>query len=217
MRGPAVLPPDAKIFLVDDDPHYLQALAAMLRAEGVTAEAFSAPASLLSRLQPPGPDCIVTDLHMPGLDGLQLQAALAERGLEVPLVFVSGMANLAQGVSAMRAGAVDFLEKPVYRFQLVAAVGKALEQGRRAREARAARDQAREALDRLTPRERDVCRHVARGLLNKQIAGELGISEHMVKVHRGKALEKLGCESVPDLVRLLDQAAGPAAPPAPAP
>lgn len=174
-----------------------------LRAAGFDVEGFASGAALLAAPRG-GADCVVLDLEMPGQDGLEVQRLLARHEPHLPVLFLSGRAALRSGVAAMREGAVDFLEKPFDGAQLLAAVGVALERGRGAREAAAARDEARGRVARLTPSELRVCRLVAEGLLNKQIAAVVGVSEQTVKVHRGRAMRKLGARSVPDVVRLLE-------------
>jgi FixJ family two-component response regulator len=153
--------------------------------------------------------CLLLDLRMPGVNGLELQERLAASGNTIPIVFLSGHAEFHAGVRALKAGAIDFLEKPFTDAELLAAVANALERDRTSRERRALRAEARARLARLTPRERQVCDLVATGLLNKQIAAELGAAEKTIKCHRGRVMEKLSVGSVAELVRLVDLAREP--------
>jgi FixJ family two-component response regulator len=167
------------------------------------AETFESGSSFFDRPRYDGASCLILDLCMPGVSGLEVQRMLALRGEEMPIVFLSGRSDVPRTAQAMRNGAFDFLVKPVDEVELLAAVSRGLEQSARAHGLRLASRQAAERVSRLTRRERDVCELVARGLLNKQIGGELGMAEKTVKVHRGRAMRKLQIESVPDLVRLL--------------
>jgi FixJ family two-component response regulator len=198
--------PGVRVDVVDDDPDYAQAIARILRLNGYQATAFASAETFLSRPGPEATACLVLDLQMPGLGGAGLQAALARTDPLLPIVFVSGTGDVQSAVRAMRGGAVDFLSKPFEAAQLVDAVKRALAQGALERTAHEERAAARARLARLTPSEREVVEYVARGLLNKQIASELGKSEHTVKLHRGNAVEKLGVDSVAELVRLVDLA-----------
>jgi FixJ family two-component response regulator len=169
-------------------------------------EAFASAPEFLARGPHDGPGCLVVDLRMPAMTGLELQEALERAGHAIPIVFISGHANVPASVTAMKAGAIDFLTKPVDDRRLLEAVEQALVRDAAARADRAAVDAARARMARLTPRERQVCALVATGLLNKQIAAELGASEKTIKVHRGRVMEKLGVGSVAELVRLVDRA-----------
>jgi FixJ family two-component response regulator len=196
------------IFLVDDDPSVRKALVRLLRSTGHAVETFASAREFLARERYDGPGCLVLDLRMPGMTGLELQDALERSGHALPIVFISGHADIPASVKAMKAGAIDFLTKPVDDRQLLSAIEQALARDAAARADRAERDAARAALGRLTPREGQVCAHVATGKLNKQIAGELGISEKTVKVHRARVMEKLAVASVAELVRVVDRARG---------
>lgn len=198
------LPPGTVVHVVDDDDAFRRVLQGFLRSAGLEVHAFRSPADYLRGVATE-PACLVLDLEMPGMTGLALQEALERAGRRVPVVFLSGTADVRSSVQAMRAGAVDFLEKPIDGAQLLEAVERAVARGAAERAEEAERRAARDRLDRLTPREREVCDLVAQGLLNKQIGARLGTAEHTVKVHRGRAMEKLGVGSVPELVRLLDR------------
>ena len=191
------------VFIVDDDEGVLRALERVLRLVGFAVETFTSAAAFLKRPLRDIPSCLILDLKLPDVDGLQLQEAMTQANIRIPIVFVSGRGDVASTASAMRYGAVDFLEKPVEDTVLIEAVSRALEQDAAARLRRGNESVARERFERLTPREKDVCRLVARGLLNKQIADELGVSQQTVKIHRGRVMRKLEVGSVAELVRLL--------------
>jgi FixJ family two-component response regulator len=193
-------------FLVDDDAGVLKALSRLLRAAGYETRAYSSPSDFLAEHDPSIPGCAVLDLTMPGLDGLELQEKLAEQASERPIIFLTGKADVPRSVQAMKAGAVDFLLKPVEREMLLAAVARANEQDTKLRRERADRQAVERKLASLTPREREVLEQVAAGKLNKQIAAALGTVEKTVKVHRGRMMEKLGVRSVAELVRLTERA-----------
>ena len=179
----------------------------MLRAAGHAVEAFASAREFLARERDEGPGCLVLDLRMPGMTGLELQDALERAGYAIPVVFVSGHGDIPASVKAMKAGAIDFLTKPVQNRDLLQAIERALARDRAARATRVERgDAARARVARLTPRERQVCALVATGMLNKQIAAELGTGEKNIKLHRAHVMEKLGVGSVAELVRLVDRA-----------
>jgi len=199
------LPRGTRVCVVDDDPAFRRTLEGFLRAAGLEVETFGSPGEFLAHPSGPATACLVLDLQMPGMSGLELQEALAGAAATLPIVFVSGTADVRSSVKAMRSGAVDFLEKPFDGAELLQAIERAVARGAAERTERESRAEGRSLLERLTPRERQVCDLVAQGLLNKQIAALMGTSEHTVKVHRAHALQKLGANSVPDLVRLLDR------------
>jgi FixJ family two-component response regulator len=194
------------VFLVDDDAVQLLFLGAILRTAGHRIEPFEQPEALLSRLTPADRGCVVLDLQMPGLNGLELQRALFDHGVALPLVFVSGSADMRAAVSAMKQGAVDFLSKPVDPRELCVVVARALRQDEELTPERAERDVARSRWAELSPREREVCRLYARGLLNKQIAATLGSVESTVQVQRARAMQKLQVSSLPEVMRVISQA-----------
>jgi FixJ family two-component response regulator len=198
-------------FLVDDDRGVLKALGRLLRTAGYETRAFASPRDFLAGHDIIVPGCVILDLTMPGLDGLSLQQALAEHTPERPVIFLTGTGDIARSVRAMKAGAVDFLTKPVDGAQLLAAVDRAREKDADARGARRDREAFDNRIARLTPRERQVLDHVVLGQLNKQIAATLGIVEKTIKVHRGRVMAKLEVRSVAELVRLTERAGlGPA-------
>ncbi len=201
------------VFLIDDDPSVRRGLARLLRIAEINVEAFASAADFLARAHHAGPGCIVLDVRMPGLNGLDLQAELTKAEYSMPVIFISAHGDVPITVQAMKEGAVDFLTKPVDRDQLLDAVRSAFDRDRAAREEIVDLEQVRARLATLTPREFEVMTHVLAGLLNKQIARELGIAEDTVKVHRGRVMSKTGVTSVPELVRLTQKAGvEPAAP-----
>ena len=195
----------ATVFLVDDDLSILRALTRLLRVGGHQVSAFRSPRDFLAQHDAAVPGCVVLDLAMPGLNGLELQAALAAAGCQRPIVFISGHGDVPSSVRAMKAGAVDFLTKPVSQENLLAAIQRAIECDRVMRQTRAELQAIDERLNRLTPREREVFQHVVAGQLNKQIAVDLGTVEKTVKVHRSRVMEKMGVRSLADLVRIAER------------
>jgi FixJ family two-component response regulator len=194
------------VFVVDDDERVLRALARLVKSAGLPVETFASPKELLSRGRPDEAGCIVLDLRMPELDGLQVQQALAGAGFTMPIVFLSGYGDVASSVQAMKAGAVDFLTKPADEEALLAAIRRAVARDAAARAQRHERDSLRARFELLTPREREVCALVVAGLRNKQIAEQLGTAEKTVKIHRGQVMHKLGAPSLAGLVRMVDRA-----------
>jgi FixJ family two-component response regulator len=193
------------VFVVDDDSSVRKSLTRLIGSAGYTVEAFASAREFLARARYPGPACLVLDVRMPGLNGLDLQEALARVGRRMSIVFVTGHIDVSESVRAMKHGAVDLLMKPVDDLELLAAVGRALAKDLQdlAVEARLASVQGR--VKTLTPRETEVFALVVTGMPNKQIARELGVSEKTVKVHRARAMEKMRAGSVAELVRLADQ------------
>jgi FixJ family two-component response regulator len=194
------------VFLVDDDAGVLKALARLIRAAGHEVRAFVSPQEFLAGHDPSVPGCAVFDVALPGLDGLELQAALSSGGTERPVIFITGVGDIPTSVRAMKAGAVDFLTKPVNDRQLLAGIGRAAERDAAARQQQQELAAIEERLARLTPREREVLTHVVAGRLNKQIAYDLGTVEKTIKVHRSRMMDKLGVRTVVDLVRLAERA-----------
>lgn len=194
------------VFIVDDDVQTLRAFARVLNVEGFAVDTFHSAAEFLKHTPSDAPSCLVLDLKLPEIDGLQLQQVMRNARVDIPIIFVSGYGDVSSASSAMRYGAVDFLEKPVEAARLVDAVSQAVALDAERRSRRRESDEARRMLALLTPREREVCELVARGLLNKQIADEIGASERTVKLHRAHAVQKLGLSSTTDLVRLLSRA-----------
>ena len=194
-----------KVFLVDDEPELCRALARLLQAEGLEVEAFHSAAALLARISNEDIGCVVLDIAMAGLDGFELQQRLAQSRGRLPIVFLTGRGDIPMSVRAMKAGAIDFLTKPVKRADLLRAVHVALEQAEAQETLERATAEVRVRFAQLTPREREVFAHVISGKLNKVIAARLGTSEQTIKVHRGRVMEKLGVASVAELVRVGQQ------------
>lgn len=193
------------VYLLDDEPEMRKALTRLLRAQGLAVQSFASARELLAQAPPKGPACLVLDVAMPEMDGLQVQERLRERGVDLPIVFLTGRGDIPMSVRALKAGAEDFLTKPVDGADLLRAIRAALQRGadRRAKSDDLA--DLRERLALLTPREREVLGHVIAGKLNKQIAAALGTGEQNVKVHRGRLMRKLGLKSVADLVRAAER------------
>jgi FixJ family two-component response regulator len=189
------------VFVVDDDPPVLKALERLLRGAGFEVQGFPSSQAFLAQHDPATPGCAILDIAMDGLNGLELQQALAASGCDRPIVFLTGRGDIPMSVRAMKAGAVNFLTKPVDANDLLAAVRIAIEKDGMARQAGAELEIIERRLAALTPRERQVLCHVVAGRLNKQIAGELGTSEKTIKVHRARVMQKMGVRSVADLVR----------------
>ena len=196
---------DAIVFVVDDDESVRQSLKNLIGSVGLRVEAFaSAPEFLRSKLIDV-PGCLVLDVRLPGLSGLDLQKRMVEAGIEIPIIFITGHGDIPMTVQAMKAGAVEFLTKPFRDQDLLDAIQQALERDRMARKQRAEINELHNRLDSLTPREREVMGLVVAGLLNKQIAGELGTSETTIKIHRHQVMEKMGAGSLAELVRMADR------------
>lgn len=194
-----------KVFVVDDEPELRQALSRLLRAEGLDVETYGSAPEFLARVDDQCVGCLVLDLNLPGPDGLELQQQLAARGAKLGIVFLTGHGDIPASVRAIKAGALDFLTKPVKRADLLRAVHVALEHAREQLDAAAAITSLRDRLAQLTPREREVFTHVIAGKLNKVIAADLGTTEQTIKVHRARMMEKLEVGSVADLVRVAQQ------------
>ena len=197
--------PQRHVFIVDDDVQTLRAFARILHVEGFEVDTFHSASEFLKHPPSDVPSCLVLDLKLPDIDGLQLQQLMRNGRVDIPIIFISGYGDVPSTASAMRFGAVDFLEKPVEGARLLDAVSNAVALDAMRRGRRRDSDHAKELLAQLTPRERQVCDLLARGLLNKQIADEIGASERTVKIHRGRAVQKLGINSITDLVRLLSR------------
>jgi FixJ family two-component response regulator len=195
------------VCVVDDDQSVRRGLRRLFKSAGYTAEMFASAEDYLTREAFEGPICLVLDVRMPGLNGLDLQRTLESRGGCEQIVFITGHGDVATCKQAMKKGAIDFLTKPFDDTELIEAVERSLARAREILKRQAERRAARSRIDKLTPREFEVLRFVIRGLLNKQIAGELNTAEKTIKVHRGRVMQKLGLTSVPDLVRF-SQSAG---------
>jgi len=193
------------VFVIDDDLSIREGLKNLLRSVGLRVEAFETAQSFLASKRPDLPGCLVLDVRLPGWSGLDLQRKLAENGIEIPIIFVSGHGDIPMSVRAMKAGAVEFLTKPFRDQDLLDAIQQAIERDRAARSRRANSLELHRRYESLTPREREVMAHVVRGLLNKQIAAELGTSEATIKLHRGRAMQKMQADSLADLIRMAER------------
>lgn len=196
----------ALVFVIDDDPSVRKSLKRLLASADYEAEVFTSAADFLACPPHPGPVCVIVDVRMPGLDGLEFQEALIQRRRDEQLVFVTGHGSIPMCAQVMKAGAVDFLPKPFKSRELLACVERALNRSGAQRHHAGEKKHARHLLDLLTPREFEVMQLVVTGMLNKQIGGELGMAEKTVKVHRGRVMQKLGLTSVAELVRLVQKA-----------
>ena len=194
------------VCVVDDDQSVRRGLRRLFRSAGYAAETFSSAEDYLAREIFQGPICLVLDVRMPGLNGLELQKELESRGACEQIVFITGHNDVPTCTQAMKNGAVDFLMKPFDSEELIEAIKRALERGKEHLRKRGQRREARSLIDKLTPREFEVLRFVIIGLLNKQIAAEMNTAEKTIKVHRGRVMHKLGATSVPDLVRISQRA-----------
>jgi len=190
------------VYVVDDDPSIRDALDSLIRSVGFRAQTFASAQDFLKSMRPDAPGCLVLDVRLPGLSGLDLQRELARVDIRIPIIFITGHGDIPMSVSAMKAGAVEFLTKPFRDQDLLDAIQAAVERDRASQEGRAELAELRSRYRSLTPREREVMQHVVSGLLNKQIAGELGTSEVTVKLHRGQAMQKMRAASLADLVRM---------------
>jgi FixJ family two-component response regulator len=195
----------ATVFIVDDDDGMRQSLKNLIGSVGLQVKVFASAQEFLRSKLTDVPGCLVLDVRLPGLSGLDLQKRMADAGIDIPIIFITGHGDIPMTVRAMKAGAVEFLTKPFRDQDLLDAVQQALERDRAARAQRGEIEELRTRLDSLTPREREVMTLVVAGLLNKQIAGELGTSETTVKIHRHQVMEKMGADSLAELVRMADR------------
>ena len=198
--------PDPVVSIVDDEPAVLKAVARLMRSVGLKAATFASPKEFLERYSPDTHGCIILDIAMPGLNGLELQRALARDGIAPPIIFLTGRADIPMSVRAMKQGAVDLLTKPVNDEDLIKAVRNAIARDRDAWQSRNALNEIHRRLATLTAREREVLEHVISGKLNKQTAFDLGTVEKTIKVHRARVMEKMHVQSVAELVRLTERA-----------
>ena len=193
---------DAIVFVVDDDESMRKALARLIGSVGLEVQTFPSPAAFLAHPRPDRPACVVLDLRMPGTSGLAVQEELARAGVELPILFLTGHADVSTSVRAMKAGAVDFLEKPLHDQALLDAIHRALGRARELWGARAEREGIARRVVTLTPREREVLALVVAGLPNKVVADRLGASDKTIKVHRARVMQKMHADSLAHLVRM---------------
>jgi FixJ family two-component response regulator len=202
---------DATVFVVDDDESIREALKSLIGSVGLPVETFATAQEFLESRGADVPGCLVLDVRLPGLSGLDLQRELTNVNIHTPIIFLTGHGDIPMTVRAMKAGAVEFLTKPFRDQDLLDAIQQALERDRTAREERIEKDELRARYDSLTPRESEVMRIVITGLLNKQIAAELGTSEVTIKLHRAQVMQKMRADSLADLVRMAEKLGIPSA------
>ena len=190
------------VFIVDDDASVRKSLVRIIESLGYMVEAFSSAEGFMDREYHDGPSCLILDVRMPGKSGIDLQKELAARDIDLPIIFITGHGNIPMSVRAMKDGAVDFLTKPFEEKQLLAAIDQAVERDIERRKKQEEKDEIKQKLLTLTPREYQVLRWVITGMLNKQVAYELGVTEKTIKVHRSRVMHKMRVESVAELVRL---------------
>lgn len=196
---------DAIVFVIDDDASIREALKSLVRSVGLRVETFRSPGEFVKKELPHVPSCLVLDVRLPGISGLDFQRELTEGNVRIPVVFITGHGDIPMSVRAMKAGAVEFLTKPFRDQDLLDAIQLSLEKDRARRERESEITTLKDRFESLTPREQEVLPWVVAGKLNKQIAAELGTSEATVKVHRSQLMRKMGAESVADLVRMADK------------
>ena len=196
---------DGVVFVVDDDAAVRRSLESLFRSVGLCVEVFASAQDFLRSPPPTAPGCLVLDVRLPGLSGLDLQRRMADADLDIPIVFITGHGDIPMTVQAMKGGAVEFLTKPFRDQDLLDAINVGLERSRHAHAQRAATEELHKRYSALTPRERDVMAHVVAGRLNKQIGRELGMSEPTVKAHRHRVMEKMAADSLAGLVRMADR------------
>jgi FixJ family two-component response regulator len=192
------------VLIVDDDPSIRTALSRLFKSVGFQTEVFASAADMLQSRLPDTPSCLVLDVRLPGQSGLDIQSELAKRDCRIPIVFMTGHGDIPMTVRAMKAGAIDFLPKPFRDQDMLDAISKAIQNDRKRRDDEKAVAGLKAQYALLTPREREILGLVAAGLMNKQVAAEIGIAEITVKIHRGNIMRKMGAKSLADLVRMAD-------------
>jgi FixJ family two-component response regulator len=197
--------PRGIVYVIDDDSHVRAGLVNLLESVGLQAQAFGSTAEFLAVSRPEAPECLVLDVRLPGLSGLDFQSMLARDNIAIPIIFITGYGDIRMSATAMKAGAVEFLEKPVRAQDLLDAVGVAIEANRADREKNQLLTELKLRFESLSSREREVMALVTAGKMNKQVAAEIGISEITVKVHRHKVMKKMGASTLADLVRIADR------------
>jgi RNA polymerase sigma factor (sigma-70 family) len=196
---------DSVVFVVDDDASVREAIASLIKSVGLNAETFETAQDFLQSKRPDVPGCVVLDVRLPGLSGLDLQRELSAHAIKLPIIFITGYGDIPMSVRAMKAGAVEFLTKPFRDQDLLDAIQQAVTRDRDSRHEQREMARLGQCFDSLTAREREVLDLVAAGLLNKQIAGELGVSEITVKIHRGQVMKKMGAGSLAELIKMTER------------